>query len=108
MTTTTATVVATMCNGWRGYLVSFLAGVLLPLSFAPVNLFPLAIITPGILFWLWLDSTPKRALLIGYWFGLGFFGVGISWVAVSLYRFGSMGFALSAVTTLLFVFLLAL
>ena len=95
-------------TGWRGSALSVLAGSLLPLAFAPVNLFPLAFIAPAILFWLWLDSTPKRAFITGYLFGLGFFGVGISWVAVSFYRFGGMGLALSIVATLLFVLFLAL
>ncbi len=95
-------------SGWRGAVLSILAGVLLPLAFAPVNLFPLAIIAPAILFWLWLDSTSKRAFITGYLFGLGFFGVGISWVAVSFYRFGGMGLVLSVIATLLFVLFLAL
>jgi apolipoprotein N-acyltransferase len=94
--------------GWRGAILSVLAGVLLPLAFAPVSLFPLAFISPAILFWLWLDSTPKRAFITGYLFGLGFFGVGISWVVVSFYRFGGMGLALSVIATLLFVLFLAL
>jgi len=95
-------------TGWRNNVVSVLAGASLPLAFAPVNFFPLALIAPAILFWLWLDSLPKQAFITGYFFGLGFFGVGISWVAVSLYRFGNMGLVLSGVTTLIFVLLLAL
>ncbi len=94
--------------GWRSGVLSLLAGILLPLAFAPVNFSPLAFITPAILFWLWLDSTPKRAFITGYLFGLGFFGVGISWVAVSFYQFGGMGFVLSAAATMLFVLFLAL
>ena len=95
-------------DGWRGGVLSALAGALLPFAFAPANLFPLAIISPAILFWLWLESNPRRALLLGYFFGLGFFGVGVSWVAISFYRFGNMGIALSAIATLLFVLFLAL
>ena len=95
-------------GGWRSAVLSVLAGVSLPLAFAPINFSPLAFVSPAILFWLWLDSSPKYAFKTGYLFGLGFFGVGISWVAVSLYRFGNMGLVLSGLTTLIFVLLLAL
>ena len=47
-------------------MVSVLAGASLPLAFAPVNFFPLALIAPAILFWLWLDSLPKQAFITGY------------------------------------------
>jgi len=94
--------------GWRSVILSVIAGTLLPLAFAPVNLFPLAVISPAILFWLWFDSVPRRAFISGYWFGLGFFGVGVSWVSVSFYRFGGMGAWLSIIATLLFVLFLAL
>jgi apolipoprotein N-acyltransferase len=89
-------------------VLSVLGGVLLPLAFAPIGFSPLAFITPAILFWLWLDSTPKRAFITGYLFGLGFFGAGISWVVVSFYRFGGMGLVLSVAAMLLFVLFLAL
>lgn len=100
--------VAVIRDGWRGSVLSVLTGASLPLAFAPANLYPLAIIAPAILFWLWLESTPGRAFSLGYSFGLGFFGVGVSWVAVSFYRFGNMGISLSAIATLLFILFLAL
>lgn len=100
--------VAVIREGWKGGALSVLSGALLPLAFAPANLFPLSIISPAILFWLWLDSTSRRAFNLGYLFGLGFFGVGVSWVAVSFYRFGNMGIALSVIATALFVLFLAL
>ncbi|HHI92989.1 MAG TPA: apolipoprotein N-acyltransferase [Gammaproteobacteria bacterium] len=92
----------------RQYVVPLLAGAALPLAFAPVDLFPFAIIMPAILFYFWLRASPRQAFVRGYLFGVGFFAVGISWVAVSFYRFGSMGMALSAAATLLFVLFLAL
>lgn len=94
--------------GWRSAVLSVLAGAVLPMAFAPVDFYPLAFISPAILFWLWLDSNPRRAFITGYLFGLGFFGTGVSWVVVSFYRFGGMGVLLSAIATLLFVLFLAL
>ncbi len=92
----------------RQYVIALLAGAGLPLAFSPVGLFPLAVFLPAILFYFWLRSSPRQAFVIGYLFGVGFFGVGVSWVAVSFYRFGSMGMALSVAATLLFVLFLAL
>ena len=92
----------------RQYVVPLLAGMGLPLAFSPVNFFPLAVLMPAILFYCLLRSSPRQAFIIGYLFGVGFFGVGVSWVAVSFYRFGSMSMALSAIATLLFVLFLAL
>ena len=95
-------------EGRRGIALAFVAGLLLPLAFAPINLFPLAIILPAIFFWLLLDVSPKRGFVLGYSLGLGYFGAGISWVVISMYRFGGMGLTLAVLTTLLFVLFLAL
>lgn len=90
----------------RLLLPAFFAGLLLPLAFAPFGFFPLAIISPAILFWLWQKASPRRAFFSGYLFGVGCFGFGVSWVAVSMYRFGGMGVSLSVLSTLLFVLVL--
>ena len=94
--------------GWWARGIALLAGASLPLAFSPVGFFPLAIIAPAILFFLCFRSSPRQALATGYFFGVGFFGVGISWVAVSFYKFGGMGGVLSIAATLLFVLFLAL
>jgi len=83
------------------------AGLALPLAFAPFGLFPFAPLALAVLFALWQSATPRRALFLGYLFGLGYFGFGVSWVAVSMYRFGGMGMLLSGLATLLFVLFLA-
>ncbi len=92
----------------RERLLPLLTGGALPFAFAPIGAFPLAIISPAVLFWLWLTMTPRQALVAGYLFGVGFFGVGVSWVSISMYRFGGMGMALAGLATLLFVLFLAL
>ncbi|MBI3574969.1 MAG: apolipoprotein N-acyltransferase [Gammaproteobacteria bacterium] len=84
------------------------AGALLPLAFAPFDLFPLAFLLPALLFLLWLDVTPTRAAWRGFLFGLGMFGVGVSWVYVSLHDFGHMPAPLAALATALLVAGLAL
>ncbi len=91
----------------RPLLPALLAGLALPLAFAPFGLFPLAMVSLAVLFWLWREMSPRQAFLSGYLFGVGYFGLGASWVAVSMYRFGGMGVALSLLSTLLFVLVLA-
>jgi apolipoprotein N-acyltransferase len=58
---------------------------------------------------LWQGApVPRRAAGLGFAFGLGLFLAGVSWVYVSLHRFGSMPAALAAVGTFLFCAFLAL
>jgi len=94
--------------GWRARAIALLAGAILPLAFAPLGWFPLAILSPAVLFFLCFQVSPRQAFITGYSFGIGFFGVGISWVSVSFYKFGGMGGVLSVAATLLFVLFLAL
>ncbi len=90
------------------YPVAFFAGAVLPLAFAPLALFPLAFISPAVLFWLWLDASPKQAAKVGFAFGLGFFGVGVSWVYIAIHVYGHTMAPVAAFMTLLFVAFLAL
>lgn len=89
-------------------VLALLAGALLPLAFAPVGWVPLAILAPAMLFLLWLDVTPRRALWRGFLFGLGQFGVGVSWIYVAIHDFGYSGVPLAVFLTSLFVAFLAL
>lgn len=90
------------------YLVAFIAGGLLPLAFAPVNFFPLAFFIPAILFYLWRDTTARQAAKIGFFFGLGEFAVGVSWVYVAIHEFGLSSVLVASLLTSLFVAFLAL
>ncbi|HDP88814.1 MAG TPA: apolipoprotein N-acyltransferase [Thioalkalivibrio sp.] len=84
------------------------AGAVLPLAFAPVEWRVLSILSPALLFLLWLGATPRRAFWRGYLFGLGQFGVGVSWVYNSIHLFGNAVAPLAGLFTALFVAFLAL
>jgi len=86
---------------------ALIAGLMLPFAFAPFNVFPLAIISPALLLWLWLYVQPKRALLRGLLYGIGAFGIGVSWVYVSIHTYGQASVILAGVITALFVLILA-
>ncbi|HLS86240.1 MAG TPA: apolipoprotein N-acyltransferase [Burkholderiales bacterium] len=92
----------------RRYAIAFLAGAATVLAFAPAGIYPLALVTFAGLIELWMRATPRRAALLGLAFGLGLFGAGVSWVYVSLHRFGGMPGPIAAVATLGFCALIAL
>ena len=89
------------------YSVALLAGALLPLAFAPLGWYWLAVLSPAALFLLAAHLPKRQALWTSYFFGLGYFGVGVSWVFISISRYGS-GPALAMFLTAAFVALLAL
>jgi apolipoprotein N-acyltransferase len=90
------------------FFLPFVAGAATVLAFAPVGLFPVALVTFAVLAHLWSDANPRRAFASGYWFGFGLFGAGVSWIYVSLHTFGGMPPALAGLATLLFCAFLAL
>ncbi len=71
-------------------LAAVFVGALTTLAFAPYQLWPLAIVSPAILLLLIHQQSAKRALWIGYAWGLGQFSTGTSWVHVSIDNFGGM------------------
>lgn len=61
-------------------------GLLAVLSFAPFKLFPLLFFCLAALFVRWeRASTPSRAAIDGFAFGLGFFGFGVGWLYSTLH-----------------------
>ncbi len=88
---------------------AFLAGAAAVPGFSPFDLFPLALAALAVLIHLWLRApAPRAAFWLGFAFGLGFFLAGVSWVYISMHRFGGMPAALAALATLLFCAFLAL
>ena len=88
--------------------LAFIIGGFLALSFSPINYYPLAILCPTYLLWRCLVAhTPRQAMCAGFLFGLGFFGVGVSWVYISIYEFSQTPWLLAIVLTLLFISLFA-
>jgi apolipoprotein N-acyltransferase len=76
--------------GWRRVLMAFLAGAASTLALAPVNLWPAPFLTFPILIWLIDGSAAGRlggalaAAGAGWWFGLGYFVVGLYWIGNAL------------------------
>ena len=85
-----------------------LLGALHACSFAPWNLPWLQVLALAGLFALAERGSFKRAALLGFAFGLGWFGVGVSWVYISLHEYGQMPAVLAGGATAAFCAYLAL
>lgn len=94
-------------NRWFQPLLALLGGVLITLSLAPFNLWPLAPAACGLLYLLLQKTDSRQALRIGWLFGFGLFLSGASWVYVSIHDYGSAPPPLAGFLTLLFVAALA-
>lgn len=92
----------------KQYVIAFLAGLALPLSFAPIHAVVFVFISPIVLFILWMDKTPKVAFRMGFAFGFGFFFFGLSWVYIAIHIYGATAAWLAVVMTALFAAYLAL
>jgi apolipoprotein N-acyltransferase len=58
------------------------------LSFAPFGWWPMAILMPAALIWLWEGATPRRAAVLGFWFNAGTFSVGTYWLYIAIKQIG--------------------
>ena len=89
-------------------VIAFFSGALLPIAFAPISFYPLAIIIPAVMFWIWRGDTPARAFRRGYLFGFGLFAVGASWIYIAISDFGFTSSPVAFLLTHIFVAFLAL
>jgi len=89
--------------------LALLAGAVCVFGFAPFGLFAVPVLSLAALFVLWSRAaTPRAAAGLGFFFGLGLFTAGISWIYVALHDYGYMPMYLAAPATLLFAAFLAL
>ncbi len=88
---------------WRWELAAPLAGVCATLAFAPFDYAFLMVLSLFFVFLSWLECTPARAALRGFFYGLGLFGSGISWVYISVHDYGGASALGAALLTLLIV-----
>jgi apolipoprotein N-acyltransferase len=85
------------------------AGAAAVLGFAPFGVPALPVAALALLLLLWhAAATPRAAAALGFAFGLGLYGAGVSWVYVALAGFGEMPAPLAALATIAFVAYVAL
>lgn len=90
------------------YLILFFSGLMGPLGFAPFHMPGFTIISLAIFFSFLLKTTLKQSVILGFLYGMGFFGLGVSWVMISIHDYGQMNYAVSGFITLIFIMYLSL
>lgn len=89
--------------GYLGHFFALICGALLPFSFAPYDFWPVQLVSIAYIYFALKDLTPKQAIWRGWWYGLGAFASGVSWVYVSIHVFSHTPAPLAFLMTLLFV-----
>ncbi|MEQ8486097.1 MAG: apolipoprotein N-acyltransferase [Pseudomonadales bacterium] len=87
-------------------LLPLTAGALLPLSLAPFDLWPLGVLS--LAGWFLCLHRFGGGAWSGWWFGVGKYGVGASWVYVSIHVYGNAPPLLAGLLVVIFVAGLAL
>ena len=81
---------------------SLAAGALLPFGLAPYDLWPLTLVSAAGLYWV-LTREGARPLRDGWFFGVGKYGLGASWIYVSIHEYGDAAPPLAAFLVAVFV-----
>ncbi|MCB1733937.1 MAG: apolipoprotein N-acyltransferase [Gammaproteobacteria bacterium] len=100
--------VASELSPWAARALGFAFGVSGVIGFAPVAWYGFVVFALAGVFWLWMGRAWADASVIGFAFGLGWFGAGIHWVWYSAYAFGGTPLPLAILINLLLVAVLAL
>lgn len=88
-------------------LVSAVAGALTPLGLAPYSFWLLPVLSLTLLAAVLHRGNFKHCLVHSLAFGLGYYGMGVSWVYISIHEYGNAPAPLAALMTFLFVAFLA-
>jgi apolipoprotein N-acyltransferase len=90
-------------------IAALLAGVASVAGFAPAGIGVLQLAALALLMAMWItEASPRAAALLGFLYGVGLFGAGVSWAYVSLHEFGMMPAPLAVLATILWCAYLAL
>lgn len=82
--------------------LSLLLGSLTVLGFAPFYFFAIPVMTLLLLLYFWhSNEKPWHSAILGFAFGMGLFGAGVTWLYVSLHDFGGMPVPIAIVALLL-------
>jgi apolipoprotein N-acyltransferase len=86
----------------------FLAGVVAPFGFAPFHIPAFTLLSLAFLYANLQHCSRKQSIILGFFYGIGYFGFGVSWVIISIHDYGHLNYFASGIITSLFVMYLAL
>lgn len=89
-------------------LLALILGSIAVFAFAPFNLWILSFLSYLGLIALFVNLSPRKAALIAFCWGLGFFMAGVHWIYISLLQYGSLAPLTAATILFLFCSYLAL
>ncbi|MFT5576180.1 MAG: apolipoprotein N-acyltransferase [Bermanella sp.] len=89
-------------------LAMLLSGVAVTLSFAPFGWWPLSLVAAALLNIALEKSSPRRGLALGWAYGAGLFGSGVSWVYISIHDYGFTSVPLAILFTTAFCLFLGM
>lgn len=89
-------------------LIALAAGAIGVLGFGPFGFFWAGLLSATVLLWLWWGASPRAAFGLGFAWGAGLFGAGVSWVYVSLHVYGQMPPWMAVLVVIVFVAILSL
>ena len=95
-------------SAWSRALLALVAGAMAPLAFSPHKMWLLGLVSVLGFYAALKHTSPRTGAIIGWCYGAGFFGVGVSWVYVSIHVYGNTAPAFAGFLTALFVMGLAL
>lgn len=93
---------------WPLRILMLISGAIYPLAFAPFGFWPATFLSLFPLIYVSIRPTALSAFKSGFYWGGGAFGVGASWVYVSIHEFGFVPMLGAGLMTLAFVCYLAL
>lgn len=93
--------------GFPGHFFALLAGALFPLGFAPWYCWPISLFSLAAFYVSIQQLPPRSALWRGWFFGVGAYGVGVSWVYISIHVHSYTPAPLAALMTFAFIAFIA-
>lgn len=94
--------------GYIKYFFVFMAGLIAPFGFAPFHIPGLILLSLAFLYSSLQNCSRKQGFSLGFFYGMGYFGFGVSWVIVSIHDYGQLNYFLAGLITLIFIMYLAL
>lgn len=94
--------------GYIKYFFVFIAGILAPFGFAPFHIPGLALLSLAFFYSSLQNCSAKQGFSLGFFYGIGYFGFGVSWVIVSIHDYGQLNYFFAGLVTLIFIMYLAL